>query len=112
MLYYWYLLGGYMKLRVLRAVTGALVFGMVSPWAGLALPPTTEIPEEVLRSEIYTSARSPIDGRWLNAQEYLEELNHLAEDTVPPQYYVSQELRELIGLLRLRKFIRRVLPVF
>lgn len=74
------------------------------------LPPPDDVPEEVLRAEIYTSARSPIDGRPLSAQEYLEELHQLAQDTVPPEYYVSQELRELIELLKLRRTLRRLIP--
>ncbi|MFN3927696.1 MAG: hypothetical protein ACK4QL_10355 [Pseudanabaenaceae cyanobacterium] len=76
----------------------------------VTLPPPTEVPEEVLRAEIYTSARSPVDGRPLSAQAYLEELHQLAQDTIPPAYYVSQELRELIELLRLRRALRRLLP--
>jgi len=74
------------------------------------LPPPEDTPEEVMRAEIYTSARSPIDGRPLSASEYIEELDKLAEDTIPPQYYVSQELRELIELLRLRRLLRRFVP--
>jgi hypothetical protein len=90
----------------------AVMLNLFLPMAGLTLPPPEEPAEEVLRAEIYTSARSLIDGRWLSAQEYLEELHRLAQDTIPPEYYVSQELRELMGLLRLRRFIRRILPIF
>jgi len=78
--------------------------------AGAPLPPPEDTPEEVLRAEIYTSARSPVDGRPLSAKEYLEELEQLAESTIPPQYYVSQELRDLIELLRLRRLLRRFIP--
>ncbi len=85
-----------------------LVLVLLAPIA--QLPPPEDTPEEVLRAEIYTSARSPIDGRPLSAREYIEELDKLAEDTIPPQYYVSQELRELIELLRLRRLLRRFIP--
>jgi hypothetical protein len=64
-----------------------------------------------MRSLIYTSARSPVDGRPLSAAEYLEELHRLSQDTVPPEYYVSQELRELIELLKLRRTLRRLIPL-
>jgi hypothetical protein len=65
-----------------------LILVLLAPIA--QLPPPEDTPEEVLRAEIYTSARSPIDGRPLSAQEYIEELDKLAEDTIPPQYFVSQ----------------------
>ncbi len=74
-----------------------------------ALPPVGEVPEEVLRNEVITEARSPLDGQPMTAREYaefqveLEQANQLK--AVP-----SEKIRKLVGLLRLRKFIKTVLP--
>jgi hypothetical protein len=70
-----------------------------------------EIPEEVLRTEIYTDARSPIDGKLLTAAEYVELMDRLRSlDHIPPEYFVSPQIREVIDLLRLRKFLRQIIP--
>ncbi|MDX2255905.1 MAG: hypothetical protein NW214_10340 [Pseudanabaenaceae cyanobacterium bins.39] len=70
-----------------------------------------EIPEEVLRTEIYTDARSPIDGNLLTAAEYTELMDKLRSlDHIPPEDFVSPQIREVIGLLRLRKFFRQIIP--
>jgi hypothetical protein len=75
----------------------------------LALPPATDIPEEVLRTEIITEARSPIDGKLLTAEEYAELEAQLQEDArVSPE--VAPRIRQLVGLLRLRLAIRRIFP--
>ena len=70
-----------------------------------------DTPEEVLRAEIYTDARSPIDGKQLTAAEYVELMEKLRSlDSIPPEYLVSPKVREVIGLLRLRKFLRQFIP--
>ncbi len=70
-----------------------------------------DTPEEVLRAEIYTDARSPIDGKQLTATEYVELMEKLRSlDSIPPEYLVSPKVREVIGLLRLRKFLRQFIP--
>jgi hypothetical protein len=38
----------------------------------IALPPPEDLPEEILRTEIITEARSPIDGQPLTAAEYAQ----------------------------------------
>jgi hypothetical protein len=71
----------------------------------------TEIPEEVLRAEIYTEARSPLDGQLLSAREYLElqeELSNISGETAAS--LVSPKLRELIELLKLRRTLRQFIP--
>ncbi len=73
-----------------------------------------DIPEEVLRAEIYAEARSPKDGKLLSAAEYIE-LNQLLResiDNIPPRFLVSDKLQRLIDLLKLRKLIRQVIPFF
>lgn len=68
-------------------------------------------PEEVLRAEIYTDARSPIDGKQLTAAEYTELMERLRSlDGIPPEDLVSPKVQEVIGLLRLRKFLRQFIP--
>jgi hypothetical protein len=74
----------------------------------IALPPPEDVPEEVLRTEIITEARSPIDGKPLTAAEYAELRSKLATSAYPPQ--VSADIQHLIFLLRLRQLIRPILP--
>lgn len=70
-----------------------------------------DTPEEVLRAEIYTDARSPIDGKQLSAAEYTELMEKLGSlDSIPPEDLVSPKVREVIDLLKLRKFLRQFIP--
>ena len=70
-----------------------------------------DLPEEVLRAEIYTDARSPIDGKQLSAAEYTELMEKLRSlDSIPPEDFVSPKVREVIGLLKLRKFLKQFIP--
>ncbi|MFB2983036.1 hypothetical protein [Microseira sp. BLCC-F43] len=75
----------------------------------LALPPPEDTPEEVLRTEIITEARSPIDGKPLTAAQYAQLIAQL-EGRQPPDPQVNPKLRELIFLLRLRHQMRQILP--
>jgi hypothetical protein len=69
----------------------------------------TEIPEEVLQTEVITSGRSAIDNRPLNATEYAELKTEIDRtNQVPPK--LSNKLRNTVALLKLRKFIKTVLP--
>jgi len=76
---------------------------------GLALPPAEDVPEEVLRTEIITEARSPIDGEWLTAAEYAELEAELQRN---PELYnsISPQIREIIFLLQVRRAIRTIAP--
>jgi predicted component of type VI protein secretion system len=70
-----------------------------------------DIPEEVLRTEIYTDARSPIDGKLLTATEYVELMDKLRSlDSISPEDLVSPKVREVVELLRLRKLLRQFIP--
>ena len=75
----------------------------------LALPPTNDIPEEILRTEIITEARSPIDGKPLTAAEYAEIKVKLAENPFPVQ--VNPRLQQLVLLLRIRKMLKTFIPL-
>ena len=77
---------------------------------GWALPPEEDIPEEILRTEIIIDARSPIDGSPMTPAEYAEWealQRELAE--LPP--HVSPKVENLVRLLKLRRFIKRFLPI-
>ncbi|XWK85830.1 MAG: glutathione S-transferase [Phormidium sp.] len=67
------------------------------------------MPEEILRTEIITEARSPIDGKLLNAAQYAQLQESLQLDS-PPEPMVSRDIKHLIFLLRLRSQIRLILP--
>ncbi|HEY9617205.1 MAG TPA: glutathione S-transferase [Microcoleaceae cyanobacterium] len=75
----------------------------------LALPPTEDQPEEVLRAQLIIGARSPIDGSPLTAAEYAE-LQTQLEPVPPATPIVSPKVRKIVGLLKLRRFIKRFLP--
>ncbi len=74
----------------------------------IALPPPEDIPEEILRTEIITEARSPIDGKLLTAGEYAQLTAKIQERTFPPK--LSPRVRETVFLLRLRSLIKQFFP--
>ncbi|MBE9125547.1 MULTISPECIES: hypothetical protein [unclassified Coleofasciculus] len=74
----------------------------------LSLPPPEDLPEEVLRTEIITEARSPIDGKLLSAAEYAELQARLAERSTPTE--LDPQIQQQIFLLRLLKLFRLVTP--
>jgi hypothetical protein len=76
--------------------------------AVFALPPPEDIPEEVLRTEIITEARSPIDGKSLSAAEYAQLQAKL--QIPPPTPQVNPQIRQLIFLLRVRRLLRTIAP--
>lgn len=74
----------------------------------LALPPPDDIPEEILRTEVITEARSPLDGEPLSAADYAalqEQLRDPNTETV-----VNPDIAELIKLLQLRRLLKPILP--
>ncbi|RUS95533.1 hypothetical protein DSM106972_090090 [Dulcicalothrix desertica PCC 7102] len=73
----------------------------------LSLPPADDIPEEILRTEIITAARSSVDGKPLTAAEYLEQQSRLS--AVPPPK-LDPKIRENIFLLRIRSALKSVFP--
>lgn len=91
------------------AIRGLLSLSMVGVNLAVALPPPEDIPEEVLRMEIITEGRSPIDGEPLTAAEYAEIKAQLAENPYPPQ--INSKLQQLIFLLKVRKMINTFIPL-
>lgn len=73
------------------------------------LPPPEDTPEEVLRTEIVTEARSSIDGTPLTAAEYTE-LQARLRSTAAVQPDIAPQIQTRIILLRVRKLLRSVIP--
>ena len=75
------------------------------------LPSDADIPEEVLRAEIITEARSPIDGTALSATDFAE-LVVTTKQELDRQNAIAAtnnpRLKETLLLLRLRSFLKSV----
>ena len=84
-----------------------LAIGSIAQSA-LALPPPEDIPEEVLRTEIFLTARSPLDGKPLTAAEYAQLQAKLQTRPAPPT--LNSQVRQIVFLLQLRRAIRTFLP--
>ncbi len=97
-----------MRQSWLVAVSTSTIAIAVFTEIGMALPPPEDIPEEVLRTEIVTEGRSPVDGRPLTAAEYAKIQAELAQSPFPPQ--INPRLRHLIFLLQIRKLLRTITP--
>ncbi|MFN5856886.1 MAG: hypothetical protein ACK456_13505 [Pseudanabaenaceae cyanobacterium] len=70
-----------------------------------------DVPEEVLRAEIYTDAHSPVNGARLTAAEYTILMENLGSvDYIPPEQKVSKRLRNVVELLKLRQQVRSIAP--
>ncbi len=69
---------------------------------------TAEIPEEILRTEIITAARSPLTGKPLSAADYAQLQAQLAAPA--GNTLVSEDLRYLVFLLQLRQSVKPILP--
>lgn len=82
---------------------------MLSSVPVLALPPADDIPEEVLRTEIVTEARSPINGEPLTASEYAE-LEERLQREPELRATISPQIRQTIFLLEVRRAVRRIAP--
>jgi hypothetical protein len=91
----------------------AILLGAVlvaAPAPALALPPADDRPEEILRTEIITEARSPLTGEPLSAADYAALMETLRDPNTPRA--VNPELAHLIYLLQLRRVVRFILPIF
>ncbi|MBV8885662.1 MAG: hypothetical protein JO235_16930 [Chroococcidiopsidaceae cyanobacterium CP_BM_RX_35] len=76
--------------------------------SALCLPPPGDIPEEILRTEIITQARSPVNGKPLTAAEYVQLQTQISISSSAPT--LSSDVRQNIFLLRLLKLIRTFAP--
>jgi hypothetical protein len=84
---------------------------MAIPATASNLPPDTDLPEEVLRAEIITEARSPIDGKALSATEFAEFVVNAKQQLDLDEASAAADnpkFKETLFLLRLRGFLRSV----
>jgi len=95
-----------MKKGIFFSICLGLIGWVAQP--SLALPPPDDLPEEVLRTEIITEARSPIDGEPLTAAEYAQLKAELAQRSTPPE--LAPEIRQTVFLLQLLDLVRTVTP--
>ncbi len=75
------------------------------------VPSVTDLPEEVLRSEIITEARSPIDGKPLSAADFAELVIAVEQQSQRDEASAaidSSKFKDLLFLIRLRGFLRSV----
>ncbi|MEH1779803.1 hypothetical protein [Nostoc sp.] len=100
--------GKAIKLLSLIVISTTLLV-LSSYWGSsvIALPPPEDTPEEILRTQIIIEARSPIDGRFLTAAEYIQ-LQAQLQEVPPPK--LDPKIREQIYLLRLRKTLFQFFP--
>jgi hypothetical protein len=96
------------KKLLLLGMAGILGLASTGMQSAVALPPPEDTPEEVLRAEIVTEARSPIDGQPLTADEYAQIEAQIAQSPYPPQ--LSSNIRQLIFLLNIRKLFTILIP--
>ncbi|MBD2243563.1 hypothetical protein [Nostoc sp. FACHB-888] len=75
--------------------------------AVIALPPPEDTPEEILRTKIIIEARSPVDGSFLTAAEYIE-LQAQLQLAPPPK--LDPKIRDQVFLLRIRKTLLQFFP--
>ena len=88
----------------------ALVLTSLMPTSSAHAAGDETTPKRVPSPAVMLELRSPLDGRLLTATEYADlqaEIDRLNE--VQPQ--VSPKIRRLVGLLKFRKIIKRVLPI-
>jgi hypothetical protein len=84
---------------------------VVLPGRADTIPIDRDIPEEILRAEIITEARSPIDGRALSATEFAElvvETKQQLDRSSAELGAGSAKIKDTLFLLRLRSFLRSV----
>lgn len=99
---------GVTKGGVVSATIGMAIASPLGYKPALALPPASDIPEEVLRTEIILEARSPVDGKPLTAAQYAELQAQLQTRPTPPK--LNPQVRDTIFLLRLRRTLRTFFP--
>ncbi|MDJ0844798.1 hypothetical protein [Crocosphaera sp.] len=92
-----------------RVIPLSLALPMMFLEVGVTLPPPEDIPEEVLRMEIITEGRSPVDGEPLTAAEYAQLQEKLAQSPYPPE--IDSKLQNLIFLLKIRKMLKTFVPL-
>ena len=104
-----------MRLKIATKLTKVAVFTIIG-WQIIfpvraSFPLERDIPEEILRAEIITEARSPIDGKALSAQDFAELVVTTRQQLELDNASIvtnNSKVKETILLLRLRGFLRSV----
>jgi hypothetical protein len=102
--------------KIVIQLAWSLCLGMVgwsiaAPAQASSISIANDIPEEVLRAEIITEARSPLDGKALSATEFAELIVTAKQQIERDDASLvtnSPKVRETLFLLRLRGFLRSV----
>lgn len=92
------------------------MLGVVLP--GIALPPPEDVPEEILRTEIITEARSPIDGTPISASQYAALQEDLPTEAVALSVQENRRTQlqpvspedSIINKLPIRDLLRAIFP--
>jgi hypothetical protein len=97
-----------MMMRVSLLV--CLWIGNVSGSLAQTFPPTDDIPEEVLQTQVLETATSSQDGQSLAPSQYTREQQQqqIASEDVPPR--LIPEVKQVVDLLRIRKLLKGILP--
>ncbi len=74
----------------------------------ILVPPATDVPEEILRTEIIFEARSPLDGSPMAPADYAQ----LQAELAAPQTVLTlnSDIRYIIFLLQARRAFKPVIP--
>lgn len=97
-------------------LVGGMLLG-ITPRAA-ALPPASDVPEEILRTEIITQGRSPVDGTPLTPSEYAALLEDptfrgtIAPNDGSPTTAIGPVPpgQIMINRLPVREFLRAIFP--
>jgi hypothetical protein len=90
---------------------GIVGWSSAAPAQASSMSIDNDIPEEVLRAEIITEARSPIDGKALSATEFAELVVTAKQQIERDDAALvtnKSKVKETLFLLRLRGFLRSV----
>lgn len=100
--------------KIVTQLAWIVCFGMwniAAPAQASSMEIDNDLPEEVLRAEIITEARSPIDGKALSAIEFAELVATAKQQLDRDDAGLitnSSKVKETLFLLRLRGFLRSV----
>jgi hypothetical protein len=97
---------------MMASVSLLLCFWLVDASGLLAqpLPPVSDIPEEVLQTQVLETAISAQDGTSLVSEQYIREQQRqriLPADVSPR---LAPEVKQVVDLLRIRKLVKGILP--
>ena len=100
--------------KIVTQLAWIVCFGMWSiaaPAQASSMAIDNDVPEEVLRAEIITEARSPIDGKAISATEFAELVATTKQQIERENASLisnSSKVKETLFLLRLRGFLRSI----